>query len=135
MIINNFILYFSQLALSLIHKIEDRLRLGIKNKRVYFVFLSTCTIFMRIMKNIHLKYLRINTILFICLLLCASCKKMVQKETEDESDVYSEWTDSQGHLYEYSICVDSFNVTKNIIKNGDNLSAIDRKSTRLNSSH
>ena len=72
------------------------------------------------------KYLKINTALFICLLLCISCKKTVKNETENEveTEVDSEWIDSQGHLYEYGICVDSLNVTVYTIKNGDNLSSI-----------
>jgi len=76
------------------------------------------------MQNIYSKYLKINIVLFLCLIFCISCKKTVQKETENEDEVDSEWIDSQGHLFEYGICVDSLNVTKNIIKNGDNLSAI-----------
>ena len=39
------ILYFSQLVLSLILKIEDRQRFGSKKEQVHFVLLSTCTIF------------------------------------------------------------------------------------------
>ena len=76
------------------------------------------------MQNIFSKYLKINTTLFFCLILCVSCKKTVQDKTDNEDEVDSEWIDSQGHLYEYGICVDSLNVTKNIIKNGDNMSAI-----------
>ena len=48
----------------------------------------------------------------------------MQDKTENEDEVDSEWIDSQAHLYEYGICVDSLNVTKNTIKNGDNMSAI-----------
>jgi len=40
-----FVLYFSQLALSLLQKNEYRLRFGNKNEQVHFVLLSTCTIF------------------------------------------------------------------------------------------
>ena len=79
---------------------------------------------MLVMLNIYYKYLKINTVLFLCLLLCFSCKKSAQNKTENEDEVDSEWIDSQGHLYEYGICVDSLNVTKNTIKSGDNLSAI-----------
>ena len=56
------------------------------------------------------------------LLLCVSCKKNTHKDAGDGVD--SEWVGNQGHLFEYGICVDSLNVTKNIIKNGDNLSGI-----------
>ena len=43
--INKLILHCSQLALSLIQKIEDRLRFGNENKQAYFALLSTCAIF------------------------------------------------------------------------------------------
>ena len=76
------------------------------------------------MRNFYYKYLKINTVLLICLLLCFSCKKTLQTETKDEDEVDSEWIDSQGHLYEYGICVDSLDVTKSDIKSGDNLSGI-----------
>ena len=76
------------------------------------------------MQNIFSKYLKINTILFLCLILCISCKKTAKDKTVGEDEVDSEWVDSSGHLYEYGICVDSLNVTKNIIKSGDNMSAI-----------
>ena len=38
-------MFFSQLALSLFEKNEDRLRFGNKNEQVHFVLRSTCTIF------------------------------------------------------------------------------------------
>jgi Membrane proteins related to metalloendopeptidases len=79
---------------------------------------------MHIMRNYYSKYLKVNTVLFICLLLCFSCKKTGHTGTKDEDDVDSEWIDSQGHLFEYGICVDSLDVTKNDIKTGDNLSGI-----------
>ena len=74
------------------------------------------------MKNTDHKHIRKNTLILLCLLLCISCKKTVQHSTDDDID--TEWTDNQGHLYEYGICVDSLDVTKSVIKNGDNLSGI-----------
>ena len=67
-------------------------------------------------------YLKTNTFIILCLLLCISCKKTTQHSTEDEVD--SEWVSNEGHIYEYGICIDSLDITRNIIKNGDNLSAI-----------
>ena len=66
--------------------------------------------------------MKINILLFLCLLVCISCKKTEQHSAGDEVD--SEWIDNQTHIYEYGICVDSLDVTENIIKNGDNLSGI-----------
>ena len=56
------------------------------------------------------------------LLLCSSCKKTVQQSTENEVD--SEWVSNETHIYEYGICVDSLDVTRTVIKTGDNMSAI-----------
>jgi murein DD-endopeptidase MepM/ murein hydrolase activator NlpD len=44
-----------------------------------------------------------------------------------DKEVTSEWTDTQSHLYEYGICVDSLDITNYIIKNGDHLSGIFRQ--------
>jgi murein DD-endopeptidase MepM/ murein hydrolase activator NlpD len=54
----------------------------------------------------------------ICLLV--SCKVTTQHDAE----VDSEWTERQGTLYTYGICVDSLDVNEYLIRNGDNLSAI-----------
>jgi murein DD-endopeptidase MepM/ murein hydrolase activator NlpD len=77
-------------------------------------------------KLIHARYrrLKISAVLLCCLFLAVSCKKEVKKEAEE---VDSEWTDSQSHLYEYGICVDSLDITNYIIKSGDNLSGIFRR--------
>ncbi len=74
------------------------------------------------MRNIYSKYLKTSVILSLCLFFCISCKKTKQNEAEEEVD--SEWIDNQGHLYEYGICIDSLDINNNIIKNGDNPSAI-----------
>ena len=65
---------------------------------------------------------KLNILLLLCLFVCISCKKTDKHSAEDEVD--SEWIANQGHLYEYGICVDSLDVTKEFIKNGDNLSGI-----------
>ena len=75
-----------------------------------------------IMRHFFPKYLKSYIVFLFGLLLCVSCKKNTHKDAGDGVD--SEWVGNQGHLYEYGICVDSLNVTKNIIKNGDNLSGI-----------
>ena len=70
-----------------------------------------------------------------CILLCVSCKKTTQQDTEDEVD--SEWIGNQGNLFEYGICVDSLDVTHYLIQNGDSPSAIFSKlgySAKMNDS-
>ena len=89
-----------------------------------FCFSDILITFICVMRNYYSKYLKIYTILLFSLPLCFSCKKASQAETKDENDIDSEWTDSQGHLFEYGICVDSLDVTKSDIKSGDNLSGI-----------
>ena len=69
-------------------------------------------------------YIKTSIVFFFCLICCISCKKKEQLKVETEDEVDSEWVDSQNHLYEYGICIDSLDVTKYIIKNGDNMSAI-----------
>jgi len=72
--------------------------------------------------NHHNYFRKISTTLLVCLLVCISCKKTEKHSGEDDMD--SEWIENQGHIYEYGICIDSLDVTKNIIKTGDNLSGI-----------
>ena len=77
------------------------------------------------MYKITFAYLKpVVAILCFNLLLCVSCKKKQTQLHETEEEVDSEWISNQGHLYEYGICVDSLDITDNVIKNGDNLSAI-----------
>ncbi|MDR2775087.1 MAG: peptidoglycan DD-metalloendopeptidase family protein [Tannerella sp.] len=75
-------------------------------------------------KLTHIRYihLKISVILLCYFSLSVSCRK------ESEKDVNAEWTtDIQSHLYEYGICVDSFDITNYIVKSGDNLSGIFRR--------
>jgi murein DD-endopeptidase MepM/ murein hydrolase activator NlpD len=58
---------------------------------------------------------------FFCLLFCLSCNRITQSKTEE---VDSEWIENQGHLYEYGICIDSFDITNYTIKSGDSPSVI-----------
>lgn len=76
------------------------------------------------MPNKTYKYLRTSFICIFLTCICLSCKKKVQPEETEEPEVDSEWVENQGHLFEYGICVDSLNITKNVIKSGDNLSMI-----------
>lgn len=69
--------------------------------------------------------LRCSIICAFCTCICWSCKKTkTEPHTAEGPEVDSEWVENQGHLFEYGICVDSLNITKNVIKNGDNLSGI-----------
>jgi murein DD-endopeptidase MepM/ murein hydrolase activator NlpD len=72
----------------------------------------------RKLSYIRYKHLTLSALLLCCFFLFVSCKK------ETEKEVNSEWIDSQSHLYEYGICVDSLDITNYIINNGDHLSAI-----------
>jgi murein DD-endopeptidase MepM/ murein hydrolase activator NlpD len=71
-------------------------------------------------KRIYIRHKQLKiSALFLCyFFLFVSCKK------ETEKEINSEWIESQRHLYEYGICVDSLDITHYIIKEGDHLSAI-----------
>jgi len=59
------------------------------------------------------------TVLILCSVgLWFSCKETAEKETD------SEWIDSDEHLYEYGICVDSLDINDFTVKDGDTHSGI-----------
>ena len=77
-----------------------------------------------VMKRID-KEFPIYLTVFFFLLLCFACKRTKPQEAEEETiEVDSEWVDSQGHLFEYGICVDSLDINHYLIKSGDSPSAI-----------
>lgn len=69
----------------------------------------------------YYKHILISTFMIIGIMLVACTQK---KQSTSEDEVYSEWTDSLQHVYEYGICIDTLNITEYQIKSGDNPSAI-----------
>ena len=82
-----------------------------------------------------------KAMLWLCLFLflgMLSCKVVKESdENEEVAEVDSEWIETQGHTFEYGICIDSLNVTHYVIKSGDSPSSIFTKlgfSARMNDS-